>query len=114
MELARRQVEQHRLASIPAQPGYEIEQPKQDEHRGQSQPRKAAVDLARIYLWLGLVERVARLRQHRQRNRPVHGCLAWPASRHSRQARRTRADSSNAVKALEPSVQAQNMKKPML
>ncbi len=99
--------------SVPAHPRHQIEQSEQDEHGGYAPAGEASVDLARVDLRLRLVQRFAGILHDNQRNGPVH-CSPLIACLCSRAARLTREDSSNAVNALEPSVQAQNMKKPML
>ena len=58
VELARRQVEQDRLASAPARPGREIEEAEQHPDREVAPGREAALGLARIDLAMGLVVRV--------------------------------------------------------
>ena len=55
MELARGQVEQHRLAAMQVEPRQHIEEPEQQPHRQYAQSRKASVNLTRIDLLVCLV-----------------------------------------------------------
>jgi hypothetical protein len=55
VELARRQVEQHRLAAVPGQPRKQVVHAEQPDHRGRAQALKPAPDLARMDLLLGAV-----------------------------------------------------------
>jgi hypothetical protein len=58
-ELARRQVEQHGLPAVPVDPREHVEHPEQHPCGQGPQPREPAVDLARIDLFVGDVQRLA-------------------------------------------------------
>src|SRR5690606_37664532 len=105
VELARRQVEQHRLAIIPAQPGEGIEHAEQPEHGGHAQGVQPAGDFARIDLALADIHRAAVVVGELQGNTAVH--RSGGSALLYRLAGRSRIQ----VKKLEAAVATQNMKK---
>ena len=72
VELARRQVEQHGLPSIPAQPRKGVEHAEQYHHGGKPQGLEPSRHVARVDLPLAGIEAVAALVEQLHRNFPGH------------------------------------------
>src|SRR5690606_19126058 len=105
VELARRQVEQHRLAIVPAQPGEDIEHAQQPERGDHAQGVQAPGNLARIDLAFADIHRAAVVFGELQGDTTAH--LSGGSALLYRLAGRSRIH----VNRLEAAVATQNMKK---
>jgi hypothetical protein len=109
VELARRQVEQHRLAAVPAQPREHVVHPQQHPHREHAQALEAPVDRARVDFAFADVQRVAVV-DDRGGDGLAHGHQSFGSG----PLKRLDGRSSSQVKTLEAAVAAQNKKKAMV